>query len=302
MKKAISLVLLSIFIWSFSSIIIYEASLVSVWHIYTVAYFFAAIIFYFFSKEELADTFLNTVKKLPRKYFFFGLFGYFFYGFSYVRTMQAFGSASEPTVFNYTWILFTVLFTIPFRYYTTGEKQRLSFQSIIGLLIGLASVWILATQGAISNFQIQNIEGICWGIATGASYGFFSGFAGTVPEKDNNSFLCIAVGISAILMFILAILDDPNGFARIGLKELILILAIGGGINGLAYWSWTKANIIAHQQNLQIAKLASLVFILPLSNIVIVSLYLNETQIWEPYFLISLVFIVLSVIIIQIDS
>ncbi len=301
MKKAISLVLFSIFIWSFSSVIIYETSRISAWHVYTLAYFFAAIIFYFFSKEKLTDTLIRTIGKLPRKYFFLGLFGYFFYSFSYIQTMQAFGTASEPTVLNYTWILFTVLFTMPFRYYATGEKQRLSFRSIIGLLIGFASIWILATKGGVLGFQFQNIEGIFWGIAAGASYGFFSGFAGTVPEKDNNIFLCIAVGLSAILMFILAMLNDPSGFSKIGLKELLLILAIGGGINGLAYWCWTRANIIAYKQNFEIAKIASLVFVLPLSNVVMVSLYLNEVQIWEPYFLASLVLIVLSVVIIQKD-
>ncbi len=235
------------------------------------------------------------------RYLFFGLFGYFFYLVALNRSFRAFDAASEPMVLNYTWPLFTVAFTRavfgPRGSHGDGRRGAGAWEAF-GIVLGLAAVVVVATQGNVLSLDLANPVGILWGLAAGVSYGFFSGYSSTVSREDHGAFLFSSILASWALMA-LASLTERELLANLTLVDVAVAAAKGILLDGVGYITWTQANRLAREEGLPIASVASLTFALPLLALIWIALLLHEATLTEPYFLVSLALIVLSYVLCQ---
>jgi len=223
-------------------------------------------------------------------FLFWGPMGYFMNMIANTQSFRAFGRASETVVLNYTWPVFTVLFSRTL--FSDRERppsgMAVAFEGV-SLLLGLFSVTLLATEGDVTGFHITNLHGLLWGLAAGASYGLFSAFSATVTEKQQPTFLLTAIGSSLLFVLPLGLMEWELA-ARVSMADIGAALAMGFLVNGVSYITWTSALHRARQQGVSTAKIVAPMFMVPLLSLVVINLLLGEGKIGQPYFLLSLLF------------
>ncbi|MFC1724298.1 DMT family transporter [candidate division KSB1 bacterium] len=297
MRNPKFLALFTLVTWSFSATLTRLISIKSQFLLWGISFFFTflTLLVYFLinNRGRFGDIFRN----LKWKYLFFGLFGYFIYAVALIQCFVSFDSASEPTILNYTWPVFTVLFTeAVFR----RERKKLSLRlvEITGVLTGFTSIIILGTEGFSISIQLANVKGIGLGLIAGASYGFYSGYSSRVPEEDHSIFLLASIFSSLILMMIFSA-REFSIIHTFTLRDILYVAFFGIIGNGLGYITWTSANRIALEKKINITSVISIIFFLPLTSLIIITVVLKETAIFRPYFIVSLILLIISMIISQ---
>ena len=111
-------------------------------------------------------------------------------------------------------------------------------------------------------------------------------------------FLLSSIFVSWILMLIFSI-SEIKLIQTITVRDLIIVIALGCLIDGIGYITWTKANRLASERGINISSLASLLFFLPVLSLIIVAIFLQEIQLFQPHFLVSLFFIIVSSVLCQ---
>ena len=127
-------------------------------------------------------------------------------------------------------------------------------------------------------------EGLLWGLLAGTLYGFFSGYSSTVPGDSHSVFLLSAIGASLLAMLPLAWTERH----LLGsLPPGAYLAAVGQGclMNGMGYFLWTSALREARQQGMAVASITSLIFFLPLTSLTVISVAFRDTEVLRPYFL-----------------
>jgi drug/metabolite transporter (DMT)-like permease len=234
------------------------------------------------------------------RYLVLGSLGYFAYTVPQIQSFRAFGSASETTILTYTWPVFAVLFTGLFR---NGKDRRkvprlANFLEVGALLCGLLSVVLVATQGKVMNMKVDNPLGLFWGMVTGISYGLFSAYSATVPRERQAAFLLSAILTSSVLIAPLAFSEWQQA-GQVTLANIGLSAVMGCLLSGVAYITWTAALSRSAEKNMNISKVLSLIYILPLFSLIVIALLLGEGDLAQPYFLVSALLIVVSSILSQ---
>ena len=85
-------------------------------------------------------------------------------------------NASVPTVLNYTWPAFTVIFSeYIFNYKKSSWQTR--FLQCVGILLGIFGVAVVSSKGDLSQFLKADVRTTFLGMAAGMSYGLFSGYS-----------------------------------------------------------------------------------------------------------------------------
>jgi len=218
-----------------------------------------------------------------------GPMGYFANMIANTQSFRAFGRASETVILNYTWPVFTVLFS---RLLFTGQKERSGWQvrlvEGLSLAAGMASVFLLATEGEVRDFQIANLPGLLWGLAAGASYGAFSAFSSTVSEEEQPTFLLTAILTSFVFVLPFGLSERPE-VAPVTLYHVGVALAMGLLVNGISYITWTTALRLARAGRVSTPKIVAPMYLIPVLSLVIISILLGEGKIYQPYFFISVV-------------
>lgn len=242
---------------------------------------------------EYKRKFFEKFKKNAIKGFMIGPFGYFFYSVGLMQSFRAFDSASETTILNYTWPIFTVVITELF----FRKKSQINIcQRIIesfGIALGFLSIIVVATQGNIKSFEISNIRGLLWGLSSGVSYGIFSSYSSKITNEDRSAFLFSSILVSLVLISIFSI-QEINLIPTFTINDIIIVCVLGCLLNGIGYITWTSANRLAREMEISISAIASLMFLLPLLSLVMITIFLKENTLFALYFLLSLVFIILS--------
>jgi len=291
------LALFTILLWSFGAYLTRLIALRSQFLLLALAFFFAFITLLVVNViQHRGFSFLNRAH-LKLGFLLLGPLGYFVYSVSYNQSSRAYNSISETTILNYTWPVFTIIFTD----LVFNKKSHRSglFRTVeaAGILLGFASIVILATRGNPASFQI-NLPGIFWGLLTGLSYGIFGAYSCTIDEDRQGVFLLTATLASLVFITGFA-LGELSMLTSLTFKDVATAFALGGLLDGIGYTTWTRANRLAHQQRMDISSIASLMLILPFTSLLIVSLLLGENQIVQPYFIASLALILVSSIICQ---
>jgi drug/metabolite transporter (DMT)-like permease len=291
------LALFTILLWSFGAYLTRLIALRSQFLLLALAFLFAFLTLLVVNGiQSRGFSFLNR-QSLKIGYLLFGPLGYFVYSVAYNQSSRSYNSISEPTILNYTWPVFTIIFTD--LVFNQKSRRSLLFRMVeaAGILLGFCSIVILATRGNPAAFQI-NLPGIFWGLLTGLSYGVFSAYSSTIQEARQGVFLLAATLTSLALIAGFSI-GELDLLKSLTLKDVAAAFALGGLLDGIGYTAWTRANRLAHQQQVDISSIASLMLILPFTSLLIVSLLLGENQLVQPYFITSLLLILVSSIICQ---
>jgi drug/metabolite transporter (DMT)-like permease len=291
------LALATIVLFSFGPIVAKLLSIQSQFLFITLSFSFTSIIFifglFFLQKLSLAD----VINKFKPSYLFFGLFGYFLYWQCFFQGLREFTSASGTTVLNYTWPIFTVIFTELF-FRTSSKTKRYRLVQAAGVSFGFLAVVVLATEGDLASFQIPSFVGFLWGLGAGVSYGLFSAFSSSVKSEDQLTFLTISVvtSLAAMLPFSYS---ELHLLSTLHFDDFALVAFLGFFIDGLGYMAWASANRQAKEKNIDISSIASLIFFLPIVSIAMLSMVLGEKELFHPYFIITIALLIVSTILCQ---
>jgi len=288
---------LTIALWSFSGILGRLVAIKSQFALLSLAFFFTfcTLLIYFLLTQ--GRSFWQQLKRARKEYFLIGLFGYLIYWIGINQSYRAFDTASETAVLNYTWPIFTVVFTdLLFR---RGEKRPLIFRLLegLGIALGFLSVLVLATKGRFRSFEL-NAAGIGWGLLGGISYGYFSAYSSTVPQEEHSTFLLCSILASLVLMAFLAIREIPL-LKTFSAWDVLTVALLGCALDGLGYIWWTTANRLARERGTDISSVASLMFVLPPLSLSFIALYFKEESLSRPYFLASLFLLLCSSVLCQ---
>ena len=247
---------------------------------------------------------ISRIRSIPIQYYFMGVLGYYAIWLGNVKSFQSFDAAAETTVLNYTWLVFTVLFSQAI----FNRPKVLTVDVVVsnlGILICFIAVYLLAMEGNIRGFNYANTSGILWGLFGGAAYGFFSAYSTRIKEENHALFLLAAVASGLIMMLLTYFISTENIMAdlmAIRFQDILFAIAIGVFVDAFGYITWTRALQLARLQLIDISRLASLVFVLPLTSLMLVFLVFRETTILKPYFIVVLILLIIGVLLAQRSS
>lgn len=301
LQKPKFLAILTVVFWSFSSLLAKLISLQSPYLLFSISFSFALVIYFIVAYQFYNKQLIRILKKIPVKYFCIGLSGYYAVWVGNTESFRAFNSASETTVLNYTWLIFTVVFSEFF----FRKKKTITLKNIIefsGIFLGFISVYTLSVQGKLLSFQVSNLKGILWGLFGGISYGFFSAYSSTLNEKKQILFLIAAITSSLIAMLITSYFKSGNIIKQIqhlSWQQLSLTALLGILVDALGYIMWTRSLTISRYKKINVSKIVSFIFLLPVTSLVIVSLFFKEITIFKPYFISSILFLLLGLVLTQ---
>jgi drug/metabolite transporter (DMT)-like permease len=289
-----SLAVVTIVFWSFGT---YLAKLISEepqqFTLTTLSFVFTLSVLLVYAGQQHKQSLWERARAYIRvRPLFLGLCGYAIYSVCLQLCLLEYRGASEAAILNYTWPIFTVLFTE--LVFPDEEKRGLHVRLVegVGILLGFLAVVVLATEGDLLSFSISNVKGIGWGLVVGASYGLFSAYSSTVPKKEQSLFLLVSVAISVIAMVPLVIFEMPLQMPPV--NALAVAAALGCLLNGIGYIAWTRANRLAREQGISISSVASLMFALPPLGLVVIAVLLGEGKLLEIYFMVSLALLLAS--------
>lgn len=293
MNNPKTLVLLTILFWSFGALLTRIISIKSQLLSLNLLFFFTFLFFLFYVYLQHRKDFFNEIKKIKPQYLLFGLFGYFFYYLGLVQSFHLYNTASETTILNYTFPIFTVIFTEIFFKKRKSENYGVKLIEFTGVLLGFFAVFILATKGNMTSLQSTNLPALLWGLNAGIAYGIFSAYSSSVPKQQQTLFLLAAIFSSWILSVLISV-PELKDLSSLTLNDYFVSGLLAILVNGFGFIVWTRANRIAIEKNISIASLASLLFALPFLSLSIVSIFLSESYLFEPYFMICLIILTLS--------
>lgn len=292
------LALLTILFWSFGIFLTRVISIKAPYINLSIQFFFIFLFFLFYNIAYYRRNLLQKILHIKTAYLLFGLFGYFIYFIGLFKSFALFNGASVTAILNYTFPLFTVIFRdLMF----TKPKPRTFMVSVLeysGLILGFVSILLVATRGNIHSLQITNVAGIAWGLSAGISYGIFSAYSSSVTQQDQPIFFLAATCESWILSIFLAI-PEFSSIKQLPVSDYFYQAILAFVVNALGFLTWTRANRLANIMHIPISSVASLLYILPFLSLSIISFFLKETELFKPYFLISLVLLILGTYICQ---
>ena len=293
MNNPKSLVIGTIILWSLGPLLTRLISMRSQLLSLDILFFFTFLFFLIATVIHYKKAFFVKIKKITFAFFFFGLFGYFFYYLGLVQSFHLFNSASEPTILNYTFPIFTVIFAEVWFGKKIKRATEIRFVEYLGVLIGFLAIVVLATKGDITHLQFTNFSALLWGLSAGIAYAIFSVYSSTVKSENQDMFLLAAI-FSSLILAVAITIPDLSTIRTVSFNAFIANAVLAIIINGFGYLAWTRANRLAKERKISISSVASLLFILPVLGLIIVSLTLKEVAIMQPYFLVSLGGIILS--------
>ena len=259
--------------------------------------FFFSFITILIYKAVVRKDFSKSLRQYARLlYFLIGPLGYFVYSVSLNQSSRYFNGISETTILNYTWPVFTIIFT---NLLTRKRSDSLWYRvvEICGVTVGFLAVINLAVKGDYASFNI-NVPGIAWGLVGGAAYGVYSTYSGTLKSNEQFDFLIVSTFSSLVLAALFSVVE-LDIIPTLTWADVWVVFLSGSLLSGFGYITWTSANRLAREKQVNISSVASMMFVLPVISLVIVSLLLQEKLLTQPYFMGSLGLIVLSSILCQ---
>lgn len=161
-----------------------------------------------------------------------GIFGYHFCYFSAFR----FAPAIETNLLNYLWPLLIVVLSpllLP------GYKLHL--HHIIGALVGLTGAALIATGGQFG-LDIANLRGYLYAVSAAIIWACYSLLTKRLPPFPTAAVggFCMLSGILSLGIYAVE-LSSGNGAVNLGINEWILLLLLGLGPMGAAFFAWDAA-------------------------------------------------------------
>lgn len=164
-----------------------------------------------------------------------GLLGYFVYHLL-LFTAYHHAPAIEVSLINYLWPLLIVALSPVFL-----KNHPLHWNHVLGALAGLAGAALIATGGRFG-LEVEHLYGYL--LAAGAAFAWacYSLLTKRLPPFSSAAVagFCLVAGLLALGLFSL----DPDAIEivrGIPLKTWLLVVLIGIGPNGIAFYAWDAA-------------------------------------------------------------
>lgn len=189
--------------------------------------------------------------------------------------------AQEAQTLNYFWAIILVLLSIPIL------GQKVSFKSLLAVLISFSGVYIISTQGKVFSFEFTNGFGVALALGSAFIWALYWIYNSKDPADDS---LRLFVNFAFGSIYIMILMFFVSDFGSISFK------GIGGGTYigffemGLTFFFWAKAMKLSETT----AKISNLIFLSPFLSLVFISLILNEKIL--PSTVLGLLFIIAGIL------
>lgn len=183
---------------------------------------------------------------------------------------------------NYFWPVVLVLLSIPLL------KQKISYKSILALLISFFGIIIISTEGKILNLEFNNLFGVLLAVGSALFWALYWIF-NMKDKRDEVAklFLNFCFG----LFYILIAIFIWDGFQFPKLEGIIGSVYIGFFEMGITYVLWLKALSLSANT----AKVSNLVYLSPFIALLVIHLTVGEDILLSTF--IGLFFIISGIII-----
>jgi len=182
---------------------------------------------------------------------------------------------------NYFWPVALVLLSIPLL------KQKISYKSILALLVSFFGIIIISTEGNILNLEFNNLYGVL--LAVGSSLFWALYWIFNMKDKRDEVaklFLNFCFGLAYISMAIFI----WDGFYIPNIEGIIGSVYIGFFEMGITYVLWLKALSLSANT----AKVSNLVYLSPFIALLVIHLTIGEDILLSTF--IGLFFIISGII------
>ena len=205
-------------------------------------------------KEFTLNDFLKTIS--------LGFLNPFLY---YVVLFKAYSllPAQVAQPLNFVWPIALVLLSAPIL------KQKLSLKSIIALFISFIGVFLISSEGNISNFNFANPLGVSLALGSSIIWALFW-LLNVKNNKDEvvQLFLNFVVALILITLFTFKF----SSFEIDTVKGVLSGLYIGLFEMGITFVLWLKALKLANRTD----KISNLIYLTPFYSLIFISLILKE--------------------------
>ncbi len=227
---------------------------------------------------------LNLIKEYKiSDYWHFAIMGFvgvfLYYIFLYTGLMYA--PAQEAFIVNYTWPIWVVIFSIFIL------KENFNTKKLIGILLGFIWVYIVATNGNLTNFHITNIKGDLFALTGAIVYGLFSIYG---KKYNYDKITSIMFYYLFTFLYISITIIIFSYIPAINFYEFLILIWLGVFCSGFAFVFWFLA--LKHGDT---AKISNIIFLTPFFSLVYIYFLLGEKILFSS--IIGLVLIILGIIV-----
>jgi len=304
LNNPVSLALITIASWAFGALLfrlIIKDTLD--FSVLNFSMFIGSLGVLFIAIKEYKNDFWRRLLEVPWYYYLIGLLGYFIFFIFMTLSMRAYNNASEPSVLNYTWPLFNLIFLAIIAKGTLSKNKKILIVQVFAMFLGFLGLIILFTKGDILKFNFSNTFGFAMGIMAGLSYGLYSAFTYKVPSNISTMQVFVAIVTSLMANLVLSLfVYERTPFIPSSNKSILLAIFYGLIVDGIGYVAWARAKSISNEKRINITKILSLIYFLPLISIFLISVFLGETLWKHGYFILSLLTVFISFLLCKIED
>lgn len=211
------------------------------------------------SRKELARTF---TKNHLFKNLLFGFINPFIY---YMILFKAYSllPAQEAQPINLTWPLILSILSFFFL------KQKLSFKTLIGLIISFTGVVVIATRGDVLSLHFHNLLGVLLCLSSSVIWAGFW-ILNLLDKREESIKLFGAFLFGTIFSFIYILLFDS--FGTFEMKYVGGAVYIGLFEMGITFFIWLKALSLSDNK----VKTSTVVYLFPVISLSLITFVLGE--------------------------
>lgn len=193
--------------------------------------------------------------------------------------------AQEAQPLNYTWPIMLVLLSVPLL------KQKISFKSLIAIIVSFFGVLIISTRGDIAGFGFSNLSGALLALCTAVVWAFFW-IMNMKDGRDETSKLFLNFLFGFIYIFLAtAFFSEVKIPMGIGLMAAIYV---GLFEMGLTFVVWSNALKWSEST----AKVTKFIYLVPFLSLIVIHFVVGE-KIYTST-VIGLLFIVAGIVLEQV--
>jgi len=233
---------------------------------------------------------LSLLKKYSKKdYLHSALLGFLNPFLYYIVLFKAYSllPAQQAISLNYTWAIQIVLLSIPLL------KQRVSFKSVLAIIISYIGILIISTQGDILALRVTNLYGVLLALGSAVIWALF--WIYNIKDKRDEvvklflNFLFGFIFIFIVIVFskrlIIPKIPGVTGAVYIGLFEM-----------GITFVLWLKALKLSETT----AQVSNLIYLTPFLSLLIINITVGEKILIST--IIGLILIVMGIIMQQYNT
>ena len=233
---------------------------------------------------------LSLLKKYSKKdYLHSALLGFLNPFLYYIVLFKAYSllPAQQAISLNYTWAIQIVLLSIPLL------KQRVSFKSVLAIIISYIGILIISTQGDILALRVTNLYGVLLALGSAVIWALF--WIYNIKDKRDEvvklflnflfGFIFIFIAIVFSKRLIIPKIPGVTGAVYIGLFEM-----------GITFVLWLKALKLSETT----AQVSNLIYLTPFLSLLIINITVGEKILIST--IIGLILIVMGIIMQQYNT